>query len=82
MLISAPHYMAPEILKERPYSYPADFWSLGVLTYEMMFGCPPFDGDQYEKIYKKILFAELRFKSNDISRVAKVLKDYNQKTFA
>ena len=81
-MISAPHYIAPEIIKERPYSYKADFWSLGVLTYEMRHGFPPFDGNEYDIIYKKIVFADLKFKSNDLSRVEKVLKDYNQKTFA
>ena len=39
-----PVYMAPEIFKanEEGYSYPVDWWALGVLIYEMIVGYPPF----------------------------------------
>ena len=32
----SPDYMAPEILKKEPYSYPADFWSYGKIAYELI----------------------------------------------
>lgn len=35
-------YIAPEIIANNGYSYPADWWSLGILTYELLFGFPPF----------------------------------------
>jgi serine/threonine protein kinase len=35
-------YIAPEIISNKGYSYPADWWSLGILTYELLFGFPPF----------------------------------------
>jgi len=39
-------YTAPEILQRRPHSFEADWWSLGVLMYEMLFGeLPWFDDD-------------------------------------
>ena len=68
---TAPHYIAPEIIKENPYSYPADWWSLGVVTYEMIIGLHPFDSNDMEDLYKKIAGADLRFKG-DISPDAKV----------
>lgn len=34
--IGTPHYMPPEVWKNRPYSYETDMWSLGCLLYEMM----------------------------------------------
>nr|ODN95157.1 AGC/YANK protein kinase [Cryptococcus depauperatus CBS 7855] len=37
-------YMAPEVLMKRGYSAPVDYWSLGILTYELLFGKRPFRG--------------------------------------
>ena len=34
--------MAPEILNEKGHSFPVDWWALGILTYEMIVGFPPF----------------------------------------
>jgi serine/threonine protein kinase len=34
--------LAPEILNESGHSFPVDWWALGVLTYEMIVGFPPF----------------------------------------
>lgn len=35
-------YMAPEIVKDQPYSYGIDTWALGVLLYELIHGYSPF----------------------------------------
>ena len=37
-----PDYLAPEILVEKGHSFPVDWWALGILTYEMIVGFPPF----------------------------------------
>ena len=68
-----PHYIAPEVIREEPYSFPVDWWSLGVLTFEMILGHPPFDdrrGD-FDAIYKKITGSEPKFRGK-ISDTAKV----------
>lgn len=35
-------YMSPEIVSKKQYSFEVDWWALGILTYEMMVGFPPF----------------------------------------
>jgi serum/glucocorticoid-regulated kinase 2 len=37
-----PEYLAPEILNEVGHAFPVDWWALGILTYEMVVGFPPF----------------------------------------
>ena len=37
-----PAYMAPEILNRAGHTYKADWWALGILTYEMIVGNTPF----------------------------------------
>ena len=37
-----PEFLAPEIIDELGHSFPVDWWALGVLTYEMIVGFPPF----------------------------------------
>jgi len=34
--------MAPEMLNDKGHSYAADWWAIGILTYEMIVGFPPF----------------------------------------
>lgn len=41
-IIGTPHYIAPEIITGKGYSFPVDLWSLGVLTYELLCGKLPF----------------------------------------
>ena len=41
-IIGTPHYMAPEIITGKGYSFHVDLWSLGVIMYEMLCGKLPF----------------------------------------
>lgn len=67
-----PEYLAPELLLGQGYSKVVDWWTLGVLLYEMMTGLPPFYDENTNEMYRKILQDELRF-PDDISDDAQSL---------
>lgn len=48
-------YMAPEMIQGQGYGRSADFWSLGVLVYDMLTGNPPFQHKNDQKLREKIL---------------------------
>ncbi|KAK0449158.1 kinase-like domain-containing protein [Armillaria borealis] len=56
-----PEYLAPEILNGHGYNKTIDWWTLGVLLYEMMSGLPPFYDEVTDKMYEKILRDPLVF---------------------
>jgi serine/threonine protein kinase len=56
-----PEYIAPEVLDGKGYDKSADWWSLGILTYEMMYGLPPFYHESQKEMFKRIKDGEFRF---------------------
>ena len=60
-------YIAPEIIRRESYSYPIDWWALGILTYELMFGYTPFlvdTGNNRAKICQAITSDDPKFPKN------------------
>ncbi len=56
-----PEYLAPEILKGNGHAKAVDWWSLGILLYEMIVGLPPFYSENIKEMYELILAAPLKF---------------------
>ncbi|KAJ7459917.1 kinase-like domain-containing protein [Mycena latifolia] len=56
-----PEYLAPEILNGGGYNKTIDWWTLGVLLFEMLAGLPPFYDEVTDKMYEKILNDPLVF---------------------
>ena len=61
-----PDYIAPEIIAYMPYGRSCDWWSYGVLIYEMLTGQPPFDGEDEDE-----LFMVFSYNTYKISKIPK-----------
>ena len=53
--VGTPDYIAPEVIRQKGYGQEIDWWSLGVIMFEMMIGYPPFFSDSSAETCKKIL---------------------------
>lgn len=54
-----PYYASPEVWKDEPYDVKSDVWSLGCVIYEMVTLKPPFQAEDMQGLYKKILKGQL-----------------------
>jgi len=54
-------YMAPEMVARRSYGKPVDFWSLGILIFEMLTGKPPFAHRETKELHRKILTDKIKW---------------------
>lgn len=61
-------YMAPQVVGKMGYSWQADWWSLGITAYELLFLKRPFDGRNAEKMTQSILKDHLNFPEDASSR--------------
>ncbi|KAF2464148.1 serine/threonine protein kinase-like protein [Lindgomyces ingoldianus] len=65
-LCGTPEYLAPELLTGASYTKTVDWWTFGVLLYEMLTGLPPFYDENTNDMYRKILTEPLHLPGPDI----------------
>lgn len=66
----SPLYLAPEIIKGEAQTFAVDYWSFGVLLYEMMVGRPPFWDEDGKELLDSILSNNFEL-TNDLSEDAR-----------
>ncbi|CAG9318196.1 unnamed protein product [Blepharisma stoltei] len=59
--VGTPEYLAPEIIACSGHGVTADWWSYGILLYEMLVGIPPFYNQNIQLMYELIQHGDLRF---------------------
>lgn len=57
-----PEYLSPEVIMGKGHNRPADWWTLGVLIYEMLFGIPPFYSSNVQNMFRKAVKEDVVFK--------------------
>ncbi|XP_049869376.1 cAMP-dependent protein kinase catalytic subunit alpha-like [Pectinophora gossypiella] len=63
-LCGTPEYLAPELILSKGYGFSVDWWSFGVLLFEMNAGYPPFYANEPMRTYEKIVAGKYRCPSN------------------
>lgn len=58
-MCGTPEYMAPEVLAQAGHGFCVDYWGLGMLTYEMMTGLPPWYTTDRSKLFRRLKSAPL-----------------------
>ena len=74
-ILGTPYYVAPEVLKGE-YDEKCDIWSIGAMTYLMLCGEPPFNGNSNNEIFKKIVKENIKFKSYMWKNISNSAKDF------
>ena len=69
-----PEYLAPELILGNPYTKSVDWWTLGILLYEMLTGLPPFYDENVNEMYKKIVTDDLSFPEGTSNKAKDILR--------
>lgn len=71
-----PDYFAPELLASTGHTIAVDWWTLGILLFELMTGHPPFEADSHMQIFGKVMkgINKVRFPPNVQGPLADLVK--------
>ncbi|ROW00347.1 hypothetical protein VMCG_07301 [Cytospora schulzeri] len=53
--VGTPDYLAPETIRGEPQDETSDWWSVGCILYEFLYGVPPFHAGEPEQVFENIL---------------------------
>lgn len=71
-----PSYVSREVLAQEPYGKPVDVWSIGVITYILLCGYPPFYDEKDELLFAQILKGDYEFESPYWDEISDSAKDF------
>ncbi|CAH8301792.1 unnamed protein product [Eruca vesicaria subsp. sativa] len=59
--VGTDEYISPEVIRGDGHDFAVDWWALGVLAYEMMYGATPFKGRSKKETFRNVLMKEPEF---------------------
>ncbi|XP_028849122.1 calcium/calmodulin-dependent protein kinase type 1B isoform X1 [Denticeps clupeoides] len=71
-----PAYVAPELLQQKTYGKEVDLWALGIISFILLCGYPPFYDENDTQLYKQIIKAEYEFDSPYWDEISDSAKDF------
>ncbi len=77
--VGTAYYVAPEVLNKKGYGPEVDWWSVGVIFYEMLIGYAPFCSKETSEVCQKILQWEKYLKFPKEIKISKEAKDLIKK---
>ncbi|OLY80282.1 putative serine/threonine protein kinase IRE, partial [Smittium mucronatum] len=60
-VVGTPDYLAPESILGTRFGEAVDWWALGIMCYEFLFGIPPFHDETPERVFENILSSPITF---------------------
>ena len=64
-IVGTPDYLAPEVILAQPHTFTADYWSLGVVVYELLTGIPPFHRETESDTFSAIIIGKVDYAELD-----------------
>jgi len=71
-----PGYVAPEVLNAEGYDKEVDMWSVGVITYILLCGFPPFYSESVPEVFEQIMKAEYDYPEEYWDEISAEAKDF------
>ncbi|XP_040981638.1 death-associated protein kinase 2-like isoform X2 [Aquila chrysaetos chrysaetos] len=77
-LCGTPQYIAPEVINYEPLSSATDMWSIGVITYILLSGLSPFQGETDAETLSNVVAGTYEFEERCFSQTSEMAKDFIQ----
>jgi len=73
--VGTPDYLAPETIRGEPQDETSDWWSVGCIMYEFLYGIPPFHAGEAEQVFENILARRIHWPDESEDEVSPEAKD-------
>ncbi|OCT69202.1 hypothetical protein XELAEV_18040512mg [Xenopus laevis] len=77
-LCGTPQYIAPEVINYEPLGPPTDMWSIGVITYILLSGLSPFQGETDQETLTNVVSGNYEFDDRIFKQTSELAKDFIQ----